>query len=70
MDLIKPRKKMFGVEISPVHFAQGSFCPACTILDFFLVCKLYRSGLLIMHYVLEVSRYTNVIYIGVYLVLT
>ena len=26
VDLIKPRKNMFGVVISPVHFVGGFFC--------------------------------------------
>ena len=42
----------------------GKFiCTVCTVSDFFLVCK-------IMYYILEVPRYTNIVYIGVYLVLT
>ena len=39
----------------------------------FLFCALYKSGPEIRHYILEVSRYTNIVYIGdtgVYLVLT
>ena len=49
----------------------GKFYLCCfTISDFFLACKLHRSDLQRMHYVLEVSRYTNIFYIGVYWVLT
>ena len=36
----------------------------------FFVCKLYKTGLKIMYCILEISRYTNIVYIGVYLVLT
>ena len=38
--------------------------------DIFLVCKMYKSDLKIMHYILKVSRFTNIVYIGKYLVLT
>ena len=31
---------------------------------------MYKSGLKIMHYILKVSRFTNIVYIGKYLVLT
>ena len=40
------------------------------IATFLLVCKLYRYGLYIMHYILEVSGYTNIVYVGIYLGLT
>ena len=41
------------------------------VLNFFLlVCKLSRSGLQIIHYILKVSGNTNIVYIGKYLVLT
>ena len=41
-----------------------------TFSEFFLVCELYKTGLKILYYIFEVSRYTNIVYIGVYLVLT
>ena len=50
-------------------FTESSNCNVCTFSDFFLVYKLYKSGLWIMHYIWEVSEYANIVYIGVYLVL-
>ena len=45
--------------------------PLAIILNFFrLVCKLCKSGISIIHYILKVLRYTNIVYIGRYLVLT
>ena len=47
------------------------FQSLATLLNFFLlVCKLCKSDLQIIHYILKVLRYTNVVYIGRYLVLT
>ena len=37
---------------------------------FLLVCKLFKSGLQIIHYILEVSKTLFIVYIGKYLVLT
>ena len=49
---------------------KSSICTVCVISDFFLVCKLCKFGFLITNYILEKSRYTNNVYIEVYLVLT
>ena len=34
---------------------ESSICTVCTISEFFLVCKLWKSSLQIMHYILEVK---------------
>ena len=48
--------------------AETSFATTSYSFEFFLlVCK---SGLQIVHYILRMSRYTNIVYIGRYLVLT
>ena len=47
---------------------ETSFATTSYSFEFFLlVCK---SGLQIVHYILRMSRYTNIVYIGRYLVLT
>ena len=41
------------------------------VLNFFLlIYKLSNSGLQLIHYILELSRYINIVYIGEYLILT
>ena len=57
-------------DLSVLLFMESSICTVCNFSDLYLACKLYKSGLYIMHYILDVSRYTNIAYIGVYLVLT
>ena len=54
-----------------LHWQKLHFQPLATFLNFFLlVCKLWKSGLQFIHYILKMSRYTNIVYIGRYLVLT
>ena len=54
-----------------LHWQKLPLKPLVSLLIFYLlVCKLYKSGLWIIHYILEVLRYTNIVYIGRYLVLT
>ena len=49
-----------------LHWQKFHLQPLATLLNFFLlVCKLCKS-----HYILKFSRYTNIVYIGMYLVLT
>ena len=44
--------------------------PLATPLNFFLlVCKLFISGLYIVYYILKVPIYTNIVYIGRYIIL-
>ena len=51
-----------------LHWQKLHLQPLATLLNFFfLVCK---SGLQIIHYILRMSWYTNIVYIGSYLVLT
>ena len=51
---------------------ETSFLTTSYYFEFFflLVCKLYKSGLSIIHYILKASRYTNIVYSGRYLILT
>ena len=49
---------------------ECSICTVYTFSDFFIVCKLYQSGLQIIYYILEVSRQAKIDYIEGYLVLT
>ena len=54
-----------------LHWQKLPLQPLASLLIFhLLVYKLYKSGLQIIHYILEVLRYTNIVYIGRYLVLT
>ena len=54
-----------------LHWQKFPLQPPATLLIFFLlVCKLCKSGLQIIHYILKMSRYTIIAYIGRYLVLT
>ena len=54
-----------------LHWQEFPLQPLATLLIFFdLVCKLCKSDLKIIFYILEVSRYINIVYIGRYLVLT
>ena len=54
-----------------LHWQKLHFPPLPTLLNFFLlVFNLCKSGLQIIHYILKISRYTNILYIGRYLVLT
>ena len=53
------------------HWQKFCLQPVATLLNFFLqICKLCKSGLKIIHYILKISRSTNIVYIGRYLVLT
>ena len=50
-----------------LHWQKLHLQPLATLLNLFLlVCKLCKSG----HYILKISRYTNIAYTGRYLVLT
>ena len=54
-----------------MHWQKLRLQPLATLLNFFLlVCKLCKFGLWITHYILKMSKYTNIVYIGRYLVLT
>ena len=54
-----------------LHQQKLHLQPLATLLNIFLlVCKLYKYGLWFIHYILKMSRYTNIVYIGRYLVLT
>ena len=54
-----------------LHWEKLCFQALATLLNFFLlVCKLCKSGLWFIHYILKMSRYTNIIYIGRNLVVT
>ena len=53
------------------RLAKTSFAIICYSCSFFLlVCKLCKSGLYIIPYIFEVSRYTIIVYIEKYLVMT
>ena len=66
---MKPGKELFLLKVSLVfiliEISITTF--SYSFILFLLVCKLYKLGLYIMHYIWEMSRYTN---IGIYLVLT
>ena len=49
-----------------VFYIDRKFVCNHYLLFFFLACKLWKSGLWIIHYI----RYTIIFYIGIYLVLT
>ena len=50
--------------------AETSFATiSYSFKSFILVCKLCKCGLSFIHYILKMSRYTNHVYIGRYLVL-
>ena len=52
-----------------LHWQKLHLQALVTLLIFFLlVCKLCKSGLWFIHYILKMSRYTNNVYIGRYLV--
>ena len=54
-----------------LHWQKLHLQALATLLNFFLlVCKLCKSGLSFIHYILKISRYINIVYIGRYLVLT
>ena len=54
-----------------LHWQKLHLQPLAILLKFFiLVCKLCKSGLYIIHYILEMSRYKSIVYIGRHLVLT
>ena len=54
-----------------LHWQKLHLQALATILIFFLlVCKLCKSGLYFIHYILKISRYTNIVDIGRYFVLT
>ena len=53
-----------------LHWQKLHLQPLASYFNFFLVCKLCRSDLYIIHYILKVSRHTDIVYIGRYLVLT
>ena len=54
-----------------LHQQKLHLQPLATLLNIFLlVCKLYKYGLWFIHYILKMSRYTNIVYIVRYLVLT
>ena len=66
--------RSLSIDLYLRHFSitiYGKFNLYCLFLfKLFMVFKLYNSGLYIMHYILEVLRYTNIAYIGMCLVLT
>ena len=53
-----------------LQFKESSISNVFTFSDFSLVHQLYKSGPQVMNYILEVPRYTNIVYMVVYLVLT
>ena len=55
-----------------LHWQKLHLQLLATLLNFFffMVCKLCKSGVQIIHYILKMLRYTNIVYIGRYLVLT
>ena len=65
---MKPGKELYLLKVSLVFkLIESSIATFLQFLErlfyFFLqVCKLHKYGLYIMHYILEVSRYTNIVW--------
>ena len=75
MHFFRHNRKMGGNHIWRyflfLHWQKLHLQTLPTLLNcFLLVFKLWKSGLYFFHYILKMSRYTNIVYIGRYLALT